>query len=98
MKIAKLIKPFEAHGKSASLSRAAWQRFRRNPTAMAGLTVIALFALVALLGYAITPDSTPYCNQQYLELATLKPGSKATFLCINSSTNQQINSSTNQHL
>ena len=82
MKIGRLIKPFDSHGRSASLSRAAWQRFRRNPTAVAGLAVIVLFALVALLGYAITPDSTPYCNQQYLELATLKPGSKATFLCI----------------
>ena len=70
------------YGKSASLSHAAWRRFRRNPTAMAGLVVIGLFALVAILGYAITPDSTPYCNQQYLELATLKPGSRATFLCI----------------
>ena len=82
MKIKRFIKPFADHGKSASLSHEAWRRFRRNPTAIAGLVVIGLFALVAILGYAITPDGTPYCNQQYLELATLKPGSKATFLCI----------------
>ena len=49
---------------------------------MVGLAVIGLFALVAILGYAITPDGTPHCNQQYLELATLRPGSKATLLCI----------------
>ena len=36
---------------------------------------------MAILGYLITPDPTPHCNQQYLELATLKPGSRATFLC-----------------
>ena len=65
---------------SASLDRMAWRRFRRNPLSMVSLVVIVLFALVALLGYLITPDPTPYCNQQYLELATLKPGSKATFL------------------
>ena len=82
MKIFKLIKPFEDHGKSASLSHEAWRRFRHNRLAMISLAVIGLFALVALLGYAITPDHTPYCNQQYLELATLKPGSKATFRCI----------------
>lgn len=82
MKIRKLIKSFTDTGKSASLSHEAWRRFRRNPTAVAGLAVIVLFAVVALLGYAITPDKTPYCNQQYLELATLKPGSTATFLCI----------------
>ena len=65
---------------TGSLDRVAWRRFRRNPLSVASLVVIALFAVVALLGYLITPDPTPYCNQQYLELATLKPGSKATFL------------------
>lgn len=66
-----------------SLDSMAWRRFRRNPLSVASLVVIGLFALVALLGYLITPDQTPYSNQQYLELATLKPGSKATFLCLN---------------
>ena len=67
---------------AGSLDRQAWHRFRRNPLSIASLVVIGLFALVALLGYLITPDPTPYCNQQYLELATLKPGSKATMLCV----------------
>ncbi len=69
-----------------SLNGMAWRRFRHNRLAMGSLAVIVLFALMALLGYAITPDHTPYCNQQYLELATLKPGSKATFLCIDPKT------------
>jgi len=63
-----------------SLDRVAWRRFRHNPLSVASLVVIGLFALVAILGYLITPDPTPYCNQQYLELTTLKPGSRATFL------------------
>lgn len=63
-----------------SLDQMAWRRFRRNPLSIASLVVIGLFSLVALLGYLITPDHTPYCNQQYLELATLKPFSRATFL------------------
>ncbi len=67
---------------SGSLDRMAWRRFRRNPLSVASLVVIGLFIVVAILGYLITPDHTPYCNQQYLELATLKPGSKATFLCL----------------
>ena len=65
-----------------SLDRLAWRRLRRNPLAVASMAVITLFALVALLGYLITPDPTPYCNQQYLELATCKPGSRATMLCL----------------
>ena len=65
-----------------SFDRMAWHRFCRNPLSVASVVVIGLFVLVALLGYLITPDPTPDCNQQYLELATLKPGSKATFLCV----------------
>ena len=65
---------------SGSLDRQAWRRFRRNPLSVASLVVIGLFALVAILGYLITPDPTPFSNQQYLELATLKPGSRATML------------------
>ncbi len=63
-----------------SLDRMAWHRFCRNPLSIASLVVIGLFLLMAVLGYLITPDHTPYCNQQYLELATLKPFSKSTFL------------------
>lgn len=66
----------------SSLDRQAWLRFRRNPLSVASLVVIGLFALVAILGYLITPDHTPHCNQQYLELATLKPGSRAQLLCL----------------
>ena len=66
----------------SSLGMLFWKRFRRNRMAMASIVVIALFTLVALLGYLITPDHTPYCNQQYLELASMKPFSKATFVYI----------------
>ena len=59
-----------------------WRRFKRNGLAVASLIVIGLFTLVAILGYAITPDHTPHCNQQYLELASLKPMSRATFVYI----------------
>jgi len=65
-----------------SLSRATWHRLRRNWVAMTSMGVIIFFALIAILGYLITPDPTPYCNQQYLELATQKPFSRATFLCV----------------
>ncbi len=70
----------QAPGQSTSLSHLAWHRFCRNRLSVASLVVIGLFVLVAILGYLVTPDHTPYCNQQYLELATLKPGSRATML------------------
>lgn len=67
---------------SHSPDNMVWQRFCHNHTAVASLIVIALFTIIAILGYTITPDHTPHCNQQYLELATLKPMSEATFICI----------------
>lgn len=72
----------QTEGEPISPSGLAWQRFKRNRLAVASLFVILLFALVAILGYLITPDHTPDCNQQYLELATQKPFSKATFVCL----------------
>lgn len=65
-----------------SLNAMTLRRLCKDKMALCSLIVIGLFALMAFLGYTITPDPTPCCNQQYLELATLPPFSKATFLCV----------------
>jgi peptide/nickel transport system permease protein len=65
---------------SGSFSRAAWRKLKRNKLSLAAMVYIGLSALVAILGYLITPDSTPMSNQQYLELATKKPGFSVTML------------------
>ena len=44
------------------------------------MVFIALIALLALLGYLITPDHTPFANQQHIELAIRKPGFKVEML------------------
>jgi peptide/nickel transport system permease protein len=36
--------------------------------------------IIALLGYLISPDPTPFANDQYLELGLKKPGTEVTFL------------------
>ena len=41
---------------------------------MGALFFILFTSFVAILGYLITPDATPYANNQSLELATKKPG------------------------
>ena len=69
----------QAPRQGTSLSAMAWHRFCRNRLSVASLVVIGFFAVVALLGYLITPDHTPHCNQQYLELATLKPFTTVQF-------------------
>jgi len=66
----------------SSLSSLAWQRFLKNKLAMAASVYIAIVILISILGYLITPDSTPFANNQILEIATQKPGSKIPFLLI----------------
>ncbi len=56
-----------------SFSAITWNRFKRNKLALAGLAVIALATLVAILGAYIRPDSTPFANDMNLSLTTQKP-------------------------
>lgn len=69
-----------------SLDSLFLKRFTRNHLAVASIVVIAFFALIAILGYLVTPDHTPYCNQQYLELASMKPFSRATLVYVDNGT------------
>ena len=65
---------------SGSLSRLAWQKFRRNIQGMVALYVIGLAILTGIFAYLIIPDATPNANRQILELATQKPGFKVNLL------------------
>lgn len=66
--------------KASSLNSEVWKKLKQNKLAMFSLSIIICFTIVAFLGYSITPDQTPYSNQQYLEIATKKPGFKVNFL------------------
>jgi ABC-type dipeptide/oligopeptide/nickel transport system permease subunit len=50
------------------------QRLWRNQPAMLGLAFIVCAAVVAVLGYLIIPDSTPYANNSFVELQKKMPG------------------------
>jgi len=67
---------------SESLSLQTWKRFKRNKLAMAGLSAIVLATLVSILGYLISPDSTPLANDQKPELHIKKPGFRAKMLLV----------------
>lgn len=66
--------------RSGSPMRIAIRRLLADRMAIASLTILAAVAIIALLGYLIIPDSSPYANDQHLQLSTLKPGSKVKFL------------------
>ncbi len=65
---------------SHSLSFYAWQRLKKNKLAMFGLIVIGLCMIMAVLGFSITPDSTPDANDQLLELSKKPPGFEVKML------------------
>lgn len=70
--------------RAASMSALAWKRFRKDKQGMVSLGFIILVILIAILGYLITPDSTPYCNHQQLEIAIRNPGFKVDLLQLKS--------------
>jgi ABC-type dipeptide/oligopeptide/nickel transport system permease subunit len=65
---------------SGSLSALAWRKFRKNGLGYGSLVFIGITVLIALLGYLVSPDSTPFANEQNLELGLKKPGTRVTFL------------------
>jgi peptide/nickel transport system permease protein len=65
---------------SHSLSFFAWQRLKKNKLSMFGLIVIVLYLVIAILGFSITPDSTPDANDQLLELSKKPPGFEVKIL------------------
>ena len=67
---------------SSSLSGLAWEKFKKNRLGFGSLIFIGLTALITVMGYLITPDSTPYANDQCLELGTKKPGYKVMMLLV----------------
>ena len=56
-----------------------FKKFCRNKLALVGLIFIVIVTLIAILGYIITPDDSPYSNRQCLEIAAKKPGFKISF-------------------
>lgn len=78
----------EVENRSGSLTEIALRKLRKNKLAMISLGFIGFLTLVAILGYTITPDSTPNANDQHLELAACNPRFTATFLKLKQ--NQEI--------
>jgi peptide/nickel transport system permease protein len=59
-----------------------WNRFLKNKLSLAGCIFIALLIIVAILGYLISPDSSPNANEQNLSIAAKSPMFKVTMLNI----------------
>lgn len=77
-----LFKKSHTNYTSESLSVQTWRRFKRNKLAVFGLFLIIVATTISILGFLITPDSSPYANDQKPELHIKKPGFKAQMLLV----------------
>ena len=66
--------------KAFSLSMLTWRKFKKEKMGMISLAFLCVVFIAAILGYLITPDKTPYCNDQHLEIALQPPGFSIYFL------------------
>jgi len=69
-----------ASNKNTNHAFSAWQKLIRNSWAAGGAIIILVAIIIACLGYLVTPDKTPQCNQQFIELAAKKPGFETSML------------------
>ena len=65
---------------SQGLLRETWRKLLKNKLAFFGISIIAVFALIAILGALIRPDKTPDANDQILEISRKKPGFSVSML------------------
>lgn len=63
-------------------STGIWRRLKKNKGAVFGLAIIFINTVVAIFGYIIAPDNSPYADLQTVEIAAKKPGHKQQFLVI----------------
>ncbi|MBE9469067.1 MAG: ABC transporter permease [Bacteroidetes bacterium] len=68
--------------KSSSIELIILKKLIKNKLALISFAIIVIAILTAILGYLITPDKTPFCNEQFLELTTKKPGFKVKMLLV----------------
>jgi peptide/nickel transport system permease protein len=64
----------------ASPAYLVWKRFCKNKLSLAGAALIVLVAVIAVLGYLVVPDPTPYSNEMNLALSLKEPGFRISML------------------
>jgi len=78
----KLSSPPIGGGQGASFWQAAWRRLKKNKGAMVGLVMIIIAILIAIFGYFLSPDPSPFANRIILEIGGERPGYTRQFLLV----------------
>jgi ABC-type dipeptide/oligopeptide/nickel transport system permease subunit len=74
-----------------SFWQASWKRLKKNKGAMAGLVMIGIAIIIAVFGYFLAPDPSPFANRIILEIGGEKPGYERSFLLIKKERETQSN-------
>lgn len=67
---------------SFSFGQQVWQRLKKRRAAFISLLIILFAVLVAVFGYIIAPDNSPFADLQTVEIQARKPGYRQLFLKI----------------
>jgi peptide/nickel transport system permease protein len=67
---------------SNSFWQASFKRLQMNKGAMAGLIIIVISILIAIFGYFLSPDPSPFANRIILEIGGEKPGYEQQFILV----------------
>lgn len=67
---------------SPSFWQSSWQRLKKNTGAVAALIMIVIAIFIAVFGYWLAPDPSPFANRIILEIGGQKPGYTQTFLLV----------------
>ncbi|MBE0662930.1 MAG: ABC transporter permease [Bacteroidales bacterium] len=70
----------KAFASSQSPQRLSWKFLFHNRLTFAATCCILLAVLIAVLGYLITPDGSPFANNQYIEISAQPPGFRVNML------------------
>lgn len=63
-------------------SNQIWQRLKKNKLALTGLVIIIFSFFLAIFGYLLAPDNSPFADLQTIEIQAKKPGYQQMFLKI----------------
>lgn len=66
----------------AGFFHATWRRLTRNRLAMVSLIIVVASCFIAIFGYLLAPDSTPFADLQTVEIQARQPGYTQQFLKI----------------
>jgi peptide/nickel transport system permease protein len=79
------------NGHAPTFWQATWKRLKKNKGALIGLFIIIIAVFIAVFGYFIAADASPYANRIILEIGGEKPGYHQKFIRVKKQNTATLN-------